>query len=304
MIKIKRSEYYGFACFWILGILLFGGIVTMITLLSMYVSYPVAQSEYAVGYDNYNMKFTKIYEQGKYPIRVGEEMIIIERTLQDFNRDLTCMTKDKILIGLSVGLQYQYQREDLIDKILKEFSSVDNFKTFLFDRITSSIINSCLAFDAEEYYTERSIIDRYMYNRLITDVNNYDLGASIGFFQLINIQFPVEISNAITQKQNIEQEALTSTNERASKLTEANTKKLEMERQADIQIINAYATSNITLNQAKTNFQIQQVLWENRAFAYSHAKDVLGLNSTQLVEYIQSDLISKSDNLLTNLNFN
>lgn len=301
---MKRSEFYGYVCFWIIGILSLSGITTMITLLAMYVSYPVAQSEYAVGYDTYNMKFTKIYEQGKYPIRVGEEMIIIERTLQDFNRDLTCMTKDKILIGLSIGLQYQYQRDDLIDKILKEFSSVNNFETFLFDRITSSIINSCLAYDAEEYYTKRSSIDRHMYNRLIIDINNYDLGATIGFFQLINIQYPVQISNAISQKQNIEQEALTITNERASKLTEANTKKLEMERKADIQIINANIASNITLNQAQANFQIQQVLWDNRAYAYSHAKDVLGLNSTELIDYIQSDLISKSDNLLTNLNFN
>lgn len=301
---MKRSEFYRYVCYWIIGILSLSGIITMITLLAMYVSYPVAQSEYAVGYDTYNMKFTKIYEQGKYPIRVGEEMIIIERTLQDFNRDLTCMTKDKILIGLSIGLQYQYQKNDLIDKILKEFSSVNNFETFLFDRITSSIINSCLVYDAEEYYTVRSSIDRYMYNRLIIDVNNYDLGATIGFFQLINIQYPVQISNAISQKQNIEQEALTTTNERASKLTEANTKKLEMERKADIQIINANIASNVTLNQAQANFQIQQVLWDNRAFAYSHAKDVLGLNSTELIDYIQSDLISKSDNLLTNLNFN
>lgn len=301
---MKRSEFYKYVCYWILGILLFGGIITMITLLTLYISYPVEQSEYAVGYNTYNMEFTKIYEQGKYPIGVGEEMIVVERTLQDYNRDLTCMTKDKILINLNIGLQYQYQKKDLINKILKEFSSIDNFKNFLFDRITSSIINSCLAYNAEEYYTDRSSIDRYMYNSLITDVNNYDLGATIGFFQLINIQFPVEISNAITQKQNIEQEALTATNERASKLTEANTKKLEMERQADIQIINAYTSSNVTLNQAQANFQIQQVLWENRAFAYSHANDVLGLNSTELIEYIQSDLISKSNNLLTNLNFN
>lgn len=302
--KITISEFYSNVCIWIACILLFGGIITMISLLAMYVSYPVKQSVYAIGYDTYNMEFTKIYEQGKYPIRVGEEMIIIERTLQDFNRDLTCITKDKILIELSVGLQYQYQKEDLIDKILKEFSSIDNFNNFLFDRITSSIIDSCLAYDVEEYYTKRSLIDRHIYDSLIVNVNNYDLGATIGFFQLINIQFPVEISNAITQKQNIEQEALTATNERASKLTEVNTKKLEMERQADIQIINANTASNVTLNQAQANFQIQQVLWENRAFAYLHANKVLGLNSTELIEYIQSDLISKSNNLLTNLNFN
>jgi len=276
----------------------------MISLLAMYVGYQVQQSQYAVGYDNYNMEFTKIYEQGKYPIRVGEEMIIIERTLQDYNKDLTCMTKDKILIGLSIGIQYQYQKKDIIDKILREFSTINNFNGFLFDRITSSIINSCLVYNAEDYYTERSIIDRHMYDNLILNVNNYNLGVLIEFFQLINIKFPSEISNAISEKQNIEQESLTAINQRTSKLTEANTELFEMQRQAEILIINAYATSNITLNQAESNSQIQQILWANRAYAYSHANDVLGLNSTQLIDYIQSDLISKSENLLTNLNFN
>lgn len=301
---MKRSEFCFRFCGVITGILIFGGIITMISLLALYISYPVEQSEYAVGYDTYNMKFTKIYEQGKYPIKVGEEMIIIQRTLQDFNKDLTCMTKDKILINLNIGLQYQYHRDDLIEKILKEFSSIKNFNGFLFDRITSSIINSCLAYEAEEYYTKRSVIDRHMYNGLIADINNYNLGASVEFFQLINIQFPKPISDAIAEKQNIDQEALTAQNERASKLTEANTALYEMQRQANIQIINAYASANITQNQAQSNSQIQQVLWENRAYTYSHANDVLGLNSTQLIDYIQADLISKSDNLLTNLNFN
>lgn len=301
---MKRIDVLRNICF-IFGIVLFAGsIITMISLLSLYVSYQVEQSEYAVGYDTYNMEFTKIYEQGKYPIRVGEKMIIIKRTLQDFNEDLTCMTKDKILLNLTIGLQYQYQKDDLVDKILKEFSSIDNFNGFLFDRITSSIIDSCLEYNAEQYYTERSAIDRHIYNGLISDINDHNLGVSIGFFQLINIKYPSEISNAIAEKQNIEQESLTAKNERASKLTDANTELLEMQRQADIQIINAYASANITLNQATTNSQIQQILWKNRAYAYLHANEILGLNSTGLVEYIQTDLISKSSNLLTNLNFN
>lgn len=301
---MKRSEFYSSVKYAVFGILIFGGIITMISLLALYINYPVEQSEYAVGYDTYNMEFTKIYEQGKYPIRVGEEMIIIERTLQDYNRNFICMTKDKILIELDVGLQYQYQRDDLIDKILMEFSSVGNFEGFLFDRMTSSIINSCLAFDAEEYYTERSIIDRHMYNGLITDINDYNFGVLVEFFQLINIKFPLEISNAIADKQNIEQDTLTAINERASKLTEANTKLFEMQRKADIQIINAYAKANVTMNQAESNFEIQNVLWSNRAYSYLHALSALGLNSSSIIDYIQADLITKSENLLTNLNFN
>lgn len=77
-----------------------------------------------------------------------------------------------------------------------------------------------------------------------------------------------------------------------------------MQRKADIQIINAYVNANITMNQANPNIEIQNILWTNRAYSYSHALNILELNSSSVIDYIQTDLITKSNNLLTNLNFN
>jgi regulator of protease activity HflC (stomatin/prohibitin superfamily) len=297
----KRWDLITITLYWTLGIILFGGIITMISLLALYVNYPVEQTEYAVGYDTFNMKFTKIYEQGRYPIGVGEEMIKIPRTLQDFNREIYCLTKDKILIDLDVGIQYLYIKDDIITKILKEFANIDSFNSFLSDRITSSIINSCLVYESEEYYVERSIIDRHIYNNLLSDINNKSIGVSIEFFQLVNVGFPTEISNAITQKQNIEQESLTAQNDRNTLLTQENTKLLETQRQANILLINANNQANITLNQANTNALAQNTLWTNRAFTYANVANKLNLNSSLLIEYLQTDLISKSDNLFSNL---
>lgn len=299
----RRNFLNMFLC-WTLGIILFGGIITMICLLALYVNYPVEQTEYAVGYDSYNMKFTKIYEQGRYPIQVGEEMIKIPRTLQDYNREIKCMTNDKILIDLDIGIQYLYQKDDLILKILKEFGSVNTFDKFLSDRITSSIINSCLSYESEQYYIERSIVDRHIYSELLININNKSIGASIEFFQLVNVKFPKEISNAIAQKQNIDQEALTSQNDRNTLITKENTKLLETQRSANILIINAKNQANITLNQAYTNAQVQNILWTNRAYTYTHVANKLNLNSSELIDYLESELISKSNNLLSNLEIN
>ena len=301
---MKRKEFGLKICCMTFGILLFGGIITMISLLALYVNYPVKQTDYAVGYDTYNMRFTQIYDQGKYTIGVGEEMIKIRRTLQDWNRILTCMTKDKILIDLDVGIQYLYLRNALIPDILKQFGDLGTYDNFLSDRITSSIMNSCLKYESEEYYMERSVIDNYIYHNLIADVNDKNIGTSIEFFQLINIKFPADISSAIAQKQNIEQEALTALNDRATLLTEERTKYYEAQRKANILLINANNQANITLNQAQTNSLAQQVLWINRAHAYEHVSNTLGLNSTMLIDYIQTDMISKSSNLISNLDFN
>lgn len=301
---MNKGEFYKGILYWIFWILLFGGVITMISLLSLYVNVPVKQTEYAVGYDTYNMKFTKIYDQGKYTIKVGENLIKIRRTLQDYNKVITCMTSDKILIDLEIGIQYLYQASDLIPKILREFGSVGSYDSFLSDRITSSVLNSCLKYESEQYYMERSTIDNHIYSNLIVDINDKKIGVNVEFYQLINIRFPIEISNAISQKQNIEQEALTAQNNRNTLLTEEKTKYYEAERQANILIINANNQANITLNQAHMNSQAQTILWTNRAYAYEHVKETLGLNSSLLIDYIQTDLISKSSNLYSNLDIN
>jgi len=214
------------------------------------------------------------------------------------------MTNDKILIDLDISIQYLYQKDNLIPKILKEFGSIDTFNSFLSDRITSSIINSCLSYESEEYYIERSVIDRYIYSELLIDVNNKNIGATIEFFQLVNVKFPTEISTAITQKQNIDQESLTAQNDRNTLLTQENTKLLETQRQANIIIINANNQANITLNQAYTNTQAQNILWTNRVYTYKHIADKLNLNSSHLIDYLETDLISKSNNLFSNLKVN
>lgn len=302
-IKMNRGAIIGERCCYVIIIILIGCVISLITFCSIYVNYSVSQTEYAVGYDTYNMKFTKIYDQGKYTIKVGEEMIKIKRTLQDFNNDIKCLTKDKILIDLSVLLQYQYKKEYLIDKILEEFSSLKNFNNFLFDRITSTIIGSCLYFDTNEYYSNRTLVDNYIYNNLKTNINGYNLGVDIDYFQLINIQFPSEITNIIINKQNVNQLSLTAINERTTKLTNANTAQLEMQRRADILIINANTNANITLNQAMINSHTQEILWNNRIYTYTHANNVFKFNTSELIDYIQSNLISKSENLFSNMNF-
>lgn len=301
---MNRRDYYYYVFLSIGSILLFGSIITMISLLALYVNYPVDQTEYAVGYDTYNMKFTKIYEQGKYTIRVGEQMIKIRRTLQDYNKVVVCMTKDKILINLDIGIQYLYESDDLIPNILIKFGNTKSYNNFLSDRIKSSILNSCLKFESEQYYMERSTIDNYIYSNLVEDINNKKIGVNVEFFQLINIEYPTDISNIISQKQNIEQEALTAQNNRDTLITEEKTKYFEVQRQANILIINANVQANITLNQAWTNSQAQTILWTNRAYTYEHVKNTLGLNSSSIIEYIQTDMISKSSNLYSNLEFN
>lgn len=292
--EILKQFFFGLFCV----CFCFGGILLLIVLLSLTVK-SVEQTEYAVGYDTYNMKFTKIYTQGKYVTKVGEKLIRLPRTLQEYSTELTCLTNDKVLINLEIGMQYQYQRNKLIDTILMKFDGKEKFNRFIENRAVSSILDTCLKYNAEDYYTTRGDIDIAITNELVNVINNNNVGANVEFFQLINIGFPPSFSNAITRKQTVQQEALTATNNRQSILTNAETGLLEARRTALIVLINANNTALININKAYTNAKAQEILWTNRANAYGYASNVLKLNGTSMVNYIKSENVLNSNVLVT-----
>lgn len=137
-----------------------------LTLLIMMIVFPsitnkkVGQSEAGVRSNSYTMELSGPYLQGAYTLDVGEEFLLFERTIQNLGiGDVSCLTKDKLLITLSVSAQYQYQIEYLIPILLKQFQSNDKLRTLLNSAAESIISNTCLEFTAEEYYTERSVVD-------------------------------------------------------------------------------------------------------------------------------------------------
>lgn len=300
--NLTKGEYIRNLCCGTLAFLtIFGGILLLIVLLALTVK-DVEQTDYAVGYDNYTMTFTKIYTQGRYVTKVGEYFIVLPRTLQEYKAELTCLTKDKVLVNLDVAMQYQYDRTRLIDTILKQFNGKSKYNTFITNRATSSILDTCLKYEAEEYYTKRGAIDIAMYNELITVINDNNIGANVEFFQLVNIEFPVDFATAITTKQIVQQEALTATNNRQSILTNAETNLKEAERTASITLINANNTANININKANADASAQNELWEKRTYAYNYTAYLLNLNASEMIDYIESDNVKKSTKLVTSIN--
>ena len=299
---MKKSEFWRIClCRSISLIVFIGGALLMIILLSLTVK-DVEQTEYAVGYDNYTMKFTEIYTQGRYVTKVGEYLIKLPRTLQEYKSELTCLTKDKVLIKLDVAMQYQYDKKELIRIVLRQFNGEKKYNTFIKNRVTSSILDTCLKYNAEEYYTIRGMIDISIYNELIKVINDDQIGSKVEFFQLVNIGFPQKFSDAITKKQTIQQEALTATNDRQSILTNARTKLYEAQRKASIILINANNTAFINLNKAYADASAQEELWNKRAYAYNYTAHILKLNSTQIINYIEADNVKKSSILITSVN--
>lgn len=273
------------------------------SLLGVSVNKRVENDEYGIVYhDTTTMNFGKIYEQGVYAIPPGTRMLIFKRTLQDVDLEpITCFSSDKILIVLTVSTQYQLIKDKIIDVILKKYGGNSHFKNILRFIVQNVIINRCGQYTAEDYYVRRAQIDEDMYQSLLTDVNNNTIGATIEFFQLINIAFPTEFSAVISRKQIVIQNATTILNQRISLLTAANTTYLQAQRTANITIATADNTAQINLKQAQTTSNVIYNQWYQRGLAYHSIKKELNLTESQFIEYLRSEVLRTASNAIISI---
>lgn len=222
-------------------------------------------------------------------------MIPFTRTLQNLNLGRTdCLTRDEVLVDLTVALQYQYDVKQLIPFILQKFGSEKKYIEFLTGTARSIILNTCLEYTALEYYEIRSVIDAEMFSNLMKNINAKHLGCTIEYFQLVDIQYPPDYITILHDKQNVKQDLITAENHRSTEEIEAKTTQLEAGRTASINLINAHNVYNMTLYDAQTQKEAIILQWKSRAIAFENIIADLSLSYPAFIEYLKSDVVRTS----------
>jgi hypothetical protein len=262
----------------------------------------VEQDEYVVKYNTFTNTFDGVLTQGRFATALGTEFFHFKRVLQNIELfNIKCMSRDKVIINLHSVMQIQYDPRYLVSILLEQYDTEVHYKALLTAIIKSVILNTCLDWNVEQFYMERSKIDNSMYNKLIQNVNVTSLGTQLMFFQLVDIQFPVEYSDLIKEKQNVEQNIQTALNDRVNKLTQAQTIIVVNTKEASINLVNANKTANIRMNNADTVAKQIKVLWETRASTYENIKTHLNLSADGLMEYVKQEKIINSPGTIINI---
>jgi hypothetical protein len=215
--KIKKEDAH-------MGIgacLLVTGIVLACVLLAVTAGREVGQKEIVVPYDEYKMKFYGEKEQGTYTtghslsclllfdfllssipslplIGVGVKWFTFQRNIRDLGlKKLECLSHDKVEIDLEVRVQILMDKDALKRVVLKKFGKPELHTNFLKYMAKCAIIATCLNFTAVEYYSERSNIDKAMFETLQRSINTADFGATVEFFQLVTITLPEQLNEVI-----------------------------------------------------------------------------------------------------------
>ena len=280
-----------------------GMFVMMVSLLAMYTLQEVKQSQFAVEYNTYEISFGPVLSQGKYDVAVGSELITFQRTLQDLNLGtMSCLSKDQVVVTLEINIQIQYTAEALVPIILEQYGTDKIFKTFLAGMAQSSIKNSCAAFDADDYFTSRALIDIAMTERVSEIINPESLGTSVVFFQLADIQFPPSYRAVLTSKQTTAQAEVTLENDRLNQLTIANTNLFVANNTANIKIIRSRQEAAGILNLATTSKLAIEAFWDSRSESFEAVMTNLQYtNTSQLLDFINSEIIRTNRKLIAGI---
>jgi len=276
-------------------------IIAMLTLLGLAVNHKIDQGNIGIVQNSITTDFGKRYDQGVWTLNIGDTLIIVPLTLQDADiNTIICLTSDKIRITLSVSFQYQYTIPNIISIVLMMFNNTDTHERMIQTIILSTIYKQCGQYTAEDYYTNRGTIYNNMYTSMTREINNstvYNIpfGASIEYFQLINIAFPTDFSTAITTKQLVIQNQTTAMNNRASQLINANTTLLQNQRTAEIMLINANNIATININQAQTTRNAILYMWSQRLATYTSVMNSLQLNQSQFVQYLNAEVLKNAN---------
>lgn len=277
-----------------IGTIIIGAILLTIVMLTLCVNKKIDQNQYGVFINKYTMDVSGPFDQGTYTIKPGDSMNFYTSTVQYYDDDIYCMSKDGLQIALEISYQYLYQRNSLIPIMLYDFSDEGNYLSGFNAIVESAIYKSCAFFNSEDYYTQRQKIEANMSITVTNAIGNSGIGIDLNIFQIKNIQFPYSFNDAITQKQILIQQVQTQLNKRVSQLISVNTTLIQAQQIAKQIKIQTDNNVNIIIAQANATSNIINTQWLKRASTYKTIMDKQNINSTQLVSYIEYELIRLS----------
>jgi len=277
--------------FTVAGVIAF---ITLCVLMGLAFNRPVEQNEYGVVYNTHRMKFIEILSEGLHTVEIPASIIKVKRNMNEVNFEEVCISKDLIEINIKYVINYLHIKNSIIDKILRNFENTSNYKKFLQTIFKSSILNSCGYFTTEDFYEKRSIVDTTMFNNLTNHISFLDIGSTVEFFQLTNIEFPEVYKNILLEKERIIQQTSIELHNREIQLIKKRTELITAQHTANITMINANNNADITMNLAKTTYLSEIEKWNVLKTIYTHTKNQLNITSNDIIQYMTHNTLEHS----------
>lgn len=276
------------------------GIILIIILIPLSIS-TVKPDEYGVVYDRLWRTFDKkILTQGRHVLKPTSRVITFPNTYEtiDFTTDATdinCISKDGLVVTIDAVSNYKYIQDQLIQTLYTYDKSMGQFMT---DLARSTFNDVCTLYEVESGFIDaRQNISNSMLSLFQDGIVESSVPSKTIFAELRGYQYSNEYKNAITRKQNAQQEIDLLLSQRNVLTTNAQTNLNNANQQAQIGLQQASTQVQTILTMAESEAQAIENRWIQYANGFSQTMIKLQIDPDTFVEtYLSLAHIDDQDN--------
>jgi len=273
-------------------------IILMVIILLLISLTSLNYDEFGIAYNRLSKSIDdEVYEEGRHFLSIPSLFIIYKRTVQSISwgKDsrITCYSSEGLELTMEIKVQFQITKDKLLN-IFHRFGKEEQYINFLHNFIKYNIINQCGNFYAQQYYFNRSVIEKNLESNMKTLANINDLGSEIILLQLIAVSHPGEYNSINEDKQKLLQDRLKFIRQREEQINKEITEYLKIEKTIEILMIDSYGQANSTVIVAQKMAEAETNKWRTRQIVFGKYRDQPG----ELISFLKYFMIRSKDNLI------
>jgi len=277
------------------------GFLLLVTLL------PLSFEE--VNHDEYGIHWRNVLHKldGNTPLEEGRHLLAPDSKIYFYpskhvlsEDQYFCMTSDGVEIAITIAVQYVYSKQEIVP-CFNEFGESDRSKSFVELTIVDAVRDACANVTAADFFAQRGTVENLIVNSVSQHlIDSQSHVTSGGATQLKNFEYPDAFGNIIQQIQTTEQEIQVLINQRAQRITEAETDLARELVLKETHIREAEVNADGIIFQAEQAAIAQATFWNKTADAYELAFLNYKGNSSAtfdefITDYLMTSLLSLFD---------
>lgn len=202
-------------------------------------------------------------------------------------------SSDGVNVFAGISFQYTFIRTpENLCKIIHFYGNAENARKFIINFARSAARDAIGEFRVSDLWQQRSTIAARVKQAVGQAIEQHHV--TMMNLQLLTLDIPddiqKEVENTMIQSQMVFQLQL----QQQGLIVTTRTKQLQAQQSAEISIINAIASSNATLTQAKVEALALNVTITAEAKGYAAIKNALNLTNTELLSLVYIDTLLKT----------
>jgi len=212
------------------------------------------------------------------------------RTHQTLDQEIRGLSADGVIVTLQVAFQYKVI-EKMIPTVTANYRDFEFYAEVMQLKSRSGIRNAAMKFTAQQFQTQRANVQSLMFedvkNRLVAG----EMHALVLDLQITSILRPAKYETAVDLKEQARNNIDRIKNQKTEKLTQANTRYLQTQVNANKTLATASTTAAITMKNAEADGSVIYGQYAAQGALYKFVRNTHSMDTPRLLAYIGTRMI-------------